>query len=403
MTFLIGPEAHQVFFKATDEELSPREAYQFVIPVFGPGVVYDSPIPVMYEQLKFIKSGLAVGTLKKSVPIIEKEARAFFNKWPNSGEIDMLEQMNKLTVLTASRCLLGPEIRENPKVSEEFARLYHDLEGGLNPFAFFFPNAPLPAHFKRDKARKEVVHIFSKVIKERRQKNYQSEDEKPSDMLQILMESVYKNGQTLTDDNITGMLIGILFAGQHTSGITGTWTGFFLLSHPEWMKKVLEEQEQIKKEFGEEISFESLKKSVILENCVREALRLYPPLIALMRKVKKPLVYKNYTIPEGDLLCVSPGFAHRLPDVYTNPDNFDPSRFERGEHTAKPYSYLAFGGGRHGCPGENFGILQIKTIWTVLLRTIKFENPNPFPLPDYTNLVVGPRQPTILKFQKVKV
>lgn len=40
-------------------------------------------------------------------------------------------------------------------------------------------------------------------------------------MLQILMESVYKNGQTLTDDNITGMLIGILFAGQHTSGITG--------------------------------------------------------------------------------------------------------------------------------------------------------------------------------------
>lgn len=65
MTFLIGPEAHQVFFKATDEELSPREAYQMVVPVFGPGVVYDCPTSVMYEQLKFVKSGLVLGQLRK--------------------------------------------------------------------------------------------------------------------------------------------------------------------------------------------------------------------------------------------------------------------------------------------------------------------------------------------------
>jgi sterol 14-demethylase len=67
--------------------------------------------------------------LKRVSQLLKKKQEPFFNKWPNSGEIDMLEQMNKLTVLTASRCLLGPEIRENPKVSEEFARLYHDLEG----------------------------------------------------------------------------------------------------------------------------------------------------------------------------------------------------------------------------------------------------------------------------------
>jgi len=234
MTYLVGPKAHEVFFKGSDEELSPKEAYQFVVPVFGRGIVYDSPTAVMYEQLRFIKSGLVVGQLKKNIPIMEKEARAFFDNLGKSTEIDLLTEMNNLTIRTASRCLLGPEIREDPKVSSDFAALYHDLEGGLNPLAFFYPYAPLPAHWRRDKARKEISALFSKVIKKRRQ----NPEEKYEDMLQILMECEYKNGERLTDDAITGMLLGILFAGQHTSGITATWTAFFLHDNPAYYQIV---------------------------------------------------------------------------------------------------------------------------------------------------------------------
>ena len=65
MTVLVGPEAQAIFFKATDDELSPKEAYKFVVPVFGKGVVYDSPTSMLYEQLKFVKSGLAVNQLRR--------------------------------------------------------------------------------------------------------------------------------------------------------------------------------------------------------------------------------------------------------------------------------------------------------------------------------------------------
>jgi len=313
-----------------------------------------------------------------------------------------LEHMNSLTVLTASRCLLGKEIREDPTVGKEFASLYHDLEGGLNPLAFFFPYAPIPAHRRRDAARIEVRKLFSKVIKQRRSLQADGE-EKPEDMLQILMESQYKNGEMLTDDMIAGMLVGVLFAGQHTSGITSTWTGFYLTKHPEYLAELIAEQKAIIAEFGDEVSFESLRKSVQLENCVREALRLFPPLIILMRKIKQPLKYKDLDLPVGDLLCVSPAFASRLPDVFSNPDTYDPHRFDRGEHLKAPFSYLSFGGGRHGCPGENFGILQIKTIWTVLLRTYDLQSASKdLPSPDYTNLVVGPTQPCNMRFTKRK-
>lgn len=62
-----------------------------MVPVFGPGVVYDSPTEVMYEQLRFIRSSLALGQLKKSVAVIENEALLYFERnWGDSGEVCIL-------------------------------------------------------------------------------------------------------------------------------------------------------------------------------------------------------------------------------------------------------------------------------------------------------------------------
>lgn len=394
MTFVIGPEAHEVFFKASDEELSPKEAYKFMIPVFGKGVVYDSPTHVMYEQLKFIKSGLLVGQLRKHVPSIEDEAKEFFGTFGESGEMDLLSEMNKLTVRTASRCLLGKEIRNDPKVASDFAQLYHDLEAGISPISVLFPNAPIPSHRKRDQARISIQKLFSKVIKQRRS-NPNEEDE---DMLDTLMRSEYKTGEILDDNSITGLLLALLFAGQHTSGITATWTGFYLATRPDIKKEVMEEQEEIIKEFGEEISFDSLRKSVKLENCIRETIRMLPPLIMLMRKVMQPLKYKDYVIPVGDNLCVSPAVAMRLDSVFPDANTWNPHRFE---NELPQYSILSFGGGRHGCPGESFAFLQIKTVWTVLLREFDFEVPaGKVPPTNYSSMVVGPESPALIRFKR---
>jgi len=118
-----------------------------------------------------------------------------------------------------------------------------------------------------------------------------------------------------------------------------------------------------------------------------------------MRKVKKAIQFKEYTIPEGDFACVSPGYAMRTSEMYTNPDVYDPSRFERGEDRNLPYNYMSFGGGRHGCPGEPFAITQIKTVWIVLLRTFELEARD-LPAPDYTTMIVGPTMPCYLTFKK---
>jgi len=121
------------------------------------------------------------------------------------------------------------------------------------------------------------------------------------------------------------------FAGQHTSGITATWTGFFLHHNPEILKECIEEQREAIKTYGPDISFDVVhqKGTPRLESCVRETLRMFPPLIMLMRKAKKDIVYKNYTIPEGDLVCISPAVAMRLPEVFPEPNVWNPKRWDK--------------------------------------------------------------------------
>ena len=57
----------------------------------------------------------------------------------------------------------------------------------------------------------------------------------------------------------------------------------------------------------------------------------------------------------------------------------------------KPFSFIGFGGGRHGCMGTNFAYLQIKTILSVMLRNFEMEILDPFPEADYTSMVVAPK------------
>jgi sterol 14-demethylase len=136
---------------------------------------------------------------------------------------------------------------------------------------------------------------------------------------------------------------------------------------------------------------------------MREALRMYPPLICLMRYVKKARKWENYTIPKGNVVVVSPSVTGRCADVYTNPDTFDPDRFAepRKEHEKMRHANLAFGSGRHKCIGENYAILQVKSILSKLLRTYDMELVSKVPNINYTSLVVGP-EPCIVKFNRRK-
>lgn len=89
VTFMVGPAANAVFFQASDEDLSQQEVYRFTVPVFGKDVVYDAPLKVMHQQLKFVSTGLTKANMEAHCENIVFEAEQFLSKLPESGEIEL--------------------------------------------------------------------------------------------------------------------------------------------------------------------------------------------------------------------------------------------------------------------------------------------------------------------------
>jgi sterol 14-demethylase len=418
-TFLVGPRAHEVFFRANDDELDQGPVYGFSVPVFGRGVVYDAPLAIRLEQFRFVSTALRAARLREYVPLMVAEAETYFKRhWHGTdGTADLLKSLSELIILTASRCLMGREVRE--QLFEEVSTLYHQLDQGMQPLSVFAPHFPCKAHWQRDRARREMRRLFASIIANRR-KRYQEiaaqaesvgqdpqqalEAAKEVDVLQVFMDSQYRDGSRLTDDEITGLLIAVLFAGQHTSTITGTWTGLLMLRKPELVTRVRAEQEQVLYDDDGcfKIDYDALLRLDVMHRCIKEALRMYPPLIFLMREVVIPRTYRDYVIPKGDIVVVSPPLAMRLPEVFADPDRYDPDRYAppREEDKRVPFSHIGFGGGRHACMGEQFAYLQIKTIWSVILRDYDLEPVGPLPLPDYSAMVVGPKPPCLVRWRR---
>jgi sterol 14-demethylase len=394
ITVLTGPEANEAFFRASDDQLSQREVYQFTVPIFGQGIVYDVPPEIMNEQIALLFPALRDQRLQAYAGFMKDEAEAYFDQWADEGEVDLLTVANELTTFIASRCLIGHEFRQN--LSTEFAHLYHDLEGGLNVVAFFKHDLPLPRFKRRDRARVRMVELISRIIADRRASGTEGED-----FLQTLMTARYKDGSTLSDDAITGLLLTLIFAGQHTSSVLATWTGVLLLKHPQYLPDVLAEQREVFNS-QEHVSLDMLRRLGALERAIKEAERMHPPLVMLMRKVLRDFQFRDYCVPAGGLVMVSPSVSHRVPSVFHDPDTYDPNRFGPGreEDRKNNYSLIGFGGGRHRCIGLTFAQQQVKVIWSVLLQRFEMELAQPDYEPNYKTFVVGPKRPCMVRYRR---
>jgi sterol 14alpha-demethylase len=393
MVAMFGPEAHEAVFRAPDSVLSPTEAYQIMTPVFGKDVVYDATPERMAEQLKMLLPALKDRRMRTYGEAVVRETGESTSGWGESGVLDLVAFCRVLTNFTSSRCLLGPEFRE--QMSEEFARVYHDLEGGVTPLAYLHPNLPVPAFRRRDRARVRMVEMITGIVRQRRADAREGED-----FLQTLMESKYADGSSLSEHEITGLLLAGIFAGHHTSSVTTAWTLLELLQNPRELQRCVEEVDRVFAD-GRPVSHAALRELSVLEHAVKEALRLHPPLFMLVRVAKQDFTYKRWFVPKGTWIVVSPTVSHRIPEVFRDPDAFDPDRFAPGrEEDKRDFAYVAFGGGRHKCLGNAFAILQIKAILALLLGQFDFGLCGDAIRADFQGLVIGPREPCRVRYRR---
>ncbi|MER7556284.1 cytochrome P450 [Nocardioides sp. NPDC126508] len=391
VVLVTGAEANEAFFRAPDDVLDQAAAYPFMTPIFGKGVVFDASPEERQQMLK--NQALRGDMMRGHAQTIEAEIRRMIAGWGGEGEIDLLDFFAELTIYTTSACLVGKPFRE--ELDSSFARHYHELEHGTDAIAYVDAYADIESFRMRDAARERLVALVQAIVDKRLARGTVPREER--DLLDVLISI------DMDTDTITGIFISMMFAGHHTSSGTASWAMIELLRNPSVMADVVAELDDLYAE-GAEVSFQALRSIPVLEAALKETLRLHPPLIILMRLVREDFELLGETIPAGTLLAASPRVSNRIEDDFPKAEVFDPSRYidPRQEDMQNRWTWIPFGAGKHRCVGNAFAMMQMKAIFSVILRDFTFEPAQPVDsyADDFTKMVIQLQQPCRVRYRR---
>jgi sterol 14-demethylase len=384
-----GAEANEQFFKAPESTLDQAAAYPFMTPIFGHGVVFDASPEERQQALK--NQALRGDQMRGHASTIENEINRMVADWGDEGEVDLLDFFAELTIYNTAACLVGLPFRE--EIDARFAEAYHGLERGTDALAYVDPYMEGVESFEiRDRSRETLVALVQDIIDRRRVRGTVPKDQR--DLLDVLISL------DMSADYITGVFISMLFAGHHTSSGTSAWSLIELMRHPDVMAEVVTELDDLYADGPDgrvEISFQALRSIPQLESVIKETLRLHPPLIILMRQVVEEIELAGHLIPPGTIVASSPRVSNRLAEDFPEPQSFDPTRYRDGrqEDLQNRWTWIPFGAGKHRCVGNAFAMMQIKAIFSVLLRDFEFElvQPSETYRDDYSKMVIQLQRP----------
>jgi cytochrome P450 len=167
-------------------------------------------------------------------------------------------------------------------------------------------------------------------------------------------------------------VVTIFFAGHETSAMAMTWLFYLLAQHPDVEMKLRKEIAEV---FGDRTpTFADLPRVTYAQKVIQETLRLYPAAYLFAREAVGDQTLDGYTIPSGTMIFITPYVTHRDAKYWTDPERFDPERFNSDQAAQRPsHVYFPFGEGPHICIGNNFAMTEMQLILTMALQRFHFQ------------------------------
>lgn len=358
-----GAENNKLVYTQTDKALNMQDAYQFLKSSLGE-VLFTASKEAYYNQRPVLQEVFRRERMAGYIQAMNIEIQAWIDGLGDVGVMDLSAEMLRLAQFVAGHALIGPQYQQ--ELGEGFWDLYLDISRSLDPI--LPPNLPLPKFRRRDKAKAAINKIFQEMIEKRRQ-----HPEQYDDLISTLLQTPLKDGTVMEDQTIVNMFTGLLFAGHETTAGQAAWTVAQLLQNPDYLELV-EGELKLKVPAGTEITQEVINQLEHIAWAIEETTRMRPSADLQMRTVEQALDLGGYHLPVGWQVIVNAANSHFLPEVFKNPDYYDPLRWspERGEGK-NAFALIGFGGGIHKCTGMNFAKNEMTIITARLLQTFDLE------------------------------
>jgi len=276
--------------------------------------------------------------------------------------------IKQLTLDLAADSFIGiPWGPEADKINEAFVDM---VQASVAPV-----RKPLPfTMMKRGvDGRKFLVEYFTAETHRRRAEGG------GQDMFSQFANATREDGSLLPVDEVVDHMNFLMMAAHDTITSSATSLIYLLAKHPEWQDKL--RQEIIAVTDGPDASgnprpldYDNLGKLELTEMAFKEALRMIPPVPSTPRRALRSFEFGGYTIPAGAMVGFNAHYVHHDPEIWPEPEKFDPMRFTPEQVRERhKYAWVPFGGGAHMCLGLHFAYMQVKILLAQLLQRYSIE------------------------------
>lgn len=296
------------------------------------------------------------------------------DRWASAAKsgvaFDVADDMMEVTLKVVGQCLFSTDPSESSSEFGEYIRIL--LEKFIPRISAAIPwplQLPLPSHREFHRAIHGFRRLVDEIVVSRRRRG---PSENP-DLLDLLMEvRDEETGEGMSDVQVRDEALTLLLAGHETTAATLSWTWAVLSLHPEIDRRLGESLSEIS---APVIGFEQLGELGPAKQVILEVMRLFPPAWTVGRRVEKDDTIGGAPIRAGGFVFLSPYVTHRRPDVFPNPEGFDPSRHSveprvvNGGHSR--YAYFPFGAGPRICIGNEFALMETQLLLANLRRRFR--------------------------------
>lgn len=272
--------------------------------------------------------------------------------WRPGETRDFAEDMNRLAFDIAARTLFGAEAREQAAVVAEALPVV--MSGFLEraKTLFLIPQwLPTNGNRRLNAAITRLDQVVERVLAAG-----DARDDGSGGLLRLIA-AAEENGETLDPARIRSEALTFLLAGYETVATSLAWTWVLLAQHPAIAAELAAEIDEALD--GRTPSAADIERLPLARSVVQEALRLYPPIWLIARTARRDCLLSGHFVREGTFVLTSPWLTHRDARYFERPNQFAPHRWSTDlPKTLPKYAYFPFGGGRRGCIGSDFAMLE---------------------------------------------
>jgi cytochrome P450 family 138 len=297
-------------------------------------------------------------SIKNYESIIEEETLREMADWPEGTAFATLPSTMRITLNAILRAVFGAEGAE-----------LDELRGILPPWVTLgsrLAMLPKPSRTygrhspwgRLAEYRRRYDAVLDKLIAaERSDPNF----EHRTDVLAMMLRSTYEDGSAMSRKDIGDELLTLLAAGHETTASTLGFAFEQLSRHPEVLTALVAEAETDDSELRQATILEVQRSRTVID--------------ATGRHVHGPgFELGEWSIPRGHTVIVSISTLHADPELFPDPDRFDPQRYVGTKPPS--FAWLAYGGGSRRCVGAAFANMEMDVVLRTVLRHFTIETTN---------------------------